>query len=357
MTYIIAEAGVNHNGSLDLALQLVDAAVEAGADCVKFQTFRARQLASARAAKARYQQETTGTSESQVEMLERLELSHDAHRALLAHCDSAGIEFLSSPFDVLSLRFLVEDLGVQRLKLGSGELTNGPLLDAAARTGLPLILSTGMAELHEVRAAAAVVAHAWAGLPGAPDLERLGPTEREVIASRLTVLQCTTEYPAPFDDVNLRAMEALRAELGCAIGFSDHTPGIAMPIAAAALGAVVIEKHLTLDHGLPGPDHRASLEPATFRALVDGVRQVERALGDGVKRPSPSELPNRAIARKSLVAARPIRAGEVLTEAALTAKRPAGGLSPMHYWELLGRPATRSYDTDDALDPAELSTR
>lgn len=357
-TFVIAEAGVNHNGDLELARQLVDAAAEAGADCVKFQTFKADKLASARAKKAAYQEQTTGAGESQLEMLRRLELSDAAHRELLDRCDARDITFLSTPFDHDSLRFLVGDLGLDRLKLGSGELTNGPLLLAAAQTGLPLILSTGMATMGEVRDALGVLAFGWTGREEPPSREAFVEAWASVdgqaaVRDKLVLLQCTTEYPAPFADVNLRAMDTL-AELGVVVGLSDHTPGIAMPIAAVARGARVIEKHFTLDKTMDGPDHRASLEPSELAAMVTGIRQVEAALGDGVKAPAESELGNRAIARKGIVAARAIAAGQVFRPGDLACKRPEAGLSPMRLWELLGRTARRTYDLDEPIDAGEL---
>ena len=358
-TFVIAEAGVNHNGDLELARQLVDAAADAGADCVKFQTFKADKLASVSARKADYQQETTGSGESQLEMLRRLELSPQAHRDLMRRCAQRDIAFLSTPFDHDSLVFLAADLGLARLKFGSGELTNGPLLLAAARTELPLILSTGMATLGEVEAALAVLAWGWTADDGQPGLEafqRAWATDagRDAVARRLVLLQCTTEYPAPFADVNLRAMDTLARHFGVAVGFSDHTPGIAIPLAAVARGAAVIEKHFTLDRTMEGPDHRASLEPAELAAMVVGIRQVESALGDGVKAPAASELGNRAIARKGVVAARPIAAGACFTLDDLACKRPESSVPPMRLWDLVGRAAQRDYAPDDAIDAAEL---
>ena len=359
-TFVIAEAGVNHNGDLDLARQLVDAAADAGADCVKFQTFRADKLASVSAQKAAYQQQTTDADESQLDMLRRLELSTAAHRELLERCADRNIAFLSTPFDHDSLAFLVADLGLERLKLGSGELTNGPLLLAAARTGLPLILSTGMATMPEVEEAVGALAWGWTDDDGHPRRARFAEAlaseaGRRLISQRLVLLQCTTEYPAPFADVNLRAMRTLADRFGVAVGLSDHTPGISVPIAAVARGASVIEKHFTLDRALPGPDHRASLEPADLAAMVTAIRQVEAALGDGHKAPADSELGNRAIARKGIVAARPIAAGAPFTADDLACKRPESGLSPMAYWDLLDRPARRGYAADEAIDAEELA--
>jgi N,N'-diacetyllegionaminate synthase len=331
-TLIIAEAGVNHNGDLDLARRLVDVAAEAGADLVKFQTFSAERLATAQAAKADYQRQNTAAAESQHAMLRRLELDAAAHEMLIEHCRSRGIGFFSTGFDVESVDLLAR-LGQRRFKIPSGEITNLPLLRHIGAFGLPLILSTGMATLEEV--AAALKALEQAGTP----------------RSLVTVLHCTTEYPAPMSDVNLRAMLAMRDAFGVSIGYSDHTNGIEVAIAAVALGATIIEKHFTTDRNLPGPDHKASLEPGELRAMVAAIRNIEVALGDGVKKPSPSEVKNRPIARKSLVAAVPIRAGEVLSTANLAVKRPGTGLSPMLWDEVLGRTARRDYAADELIDP------
>lgn len=353
---VIAEAGVNHNGELSLAHQLVDAAADAGADIVKFQTFRAERLASSEAPKAAYQQRETGNSESQLDMLRALELSESAHRELLLHCADRGIGFLSSPFDIDSLGFLVS-LGVDRIKLGSGELTNAPMLLAAARTGLPLILSTGMSTLGEVEAALGVLAYGYSS-PAVPPSRAAfraawaDPDARSEVVRRLSLLHCTTEYPAPRDQVNLRAMQTLRSAFGVAYGYSDHTEGIVVSLAAVALGATIIEKHFTLDRNMSGPDHKASLEPEKLKALVDGVREVEAALGDGAKVPMSVEIPNMVVARKSLVAARPIGRGETISADALTVKRPGSGRSPFDYWEVVGSMAAEDYLPDQIIDRA-----
>lgn len=350
---IIAEAGVNHNGSVDLAHRLVDAAADAGADVVKFQTFRASSLVSRSAPKAAYQTRQTGAEESQLEMLKALELSESAHHELLRHCADRGVEFMSSPFDAESLNFLIS-LGVRRIKLGSGELTNAPMLLAVGQSGLPLILSTGMSVLAEVEAALGVLAFGYANKGAQPCRQAFlsawaSPTERWQAFSKISLLHCTTEYPAPRDQVNLRAMQTLKAAFGVECGFSDHTEGIAVSIAAAAMGATIIEKHFTLDRSLPGPDHKASLEPRMFKAMVDGIREVESALGDGVKVPVPVELPNMLVARKSLVATRPIKLGETITADAITVKRPGSGLSPFEYWDVVGTVAQRDYAFDDPI--------
>lgn len=356
--FIIAEAGVNHNGSLDMALALVDEAARAGADAVKFQTFRADLLAAANAPKARYQQAVTGSDDGQLAMLRRLELSDDMHNALVQRCHERGIEFMSTAFDVVSLRLLVDQIGIRRLKVPSGEVTNGPLLAAFAATGLPVILSSGMCRMAEIADALALFATVWT--TGAPPTGQLDTTDvlarpdcREALRERMTLLHCTTEYPAPLAEINLRAMDRMRAEFGLPVGYSDHSQGIVVPVAAAARDAVVIEKHFTLDRNLPGPDHKASLEPGELAQMVRDIRAVETALGTGNKEPTPSESLNIPIARRSLVAARLIAAGELFSSDALTAKRPAGGLSPMAYWSLLGRPARRAYDPDEPIDQEE----
>lgn len=345
--FIVAEAGVNHNGSLDLALRLVETAKRVGADAVKFQTFRADALASRSAPKAAYQIETTGPAQSQWDMLRRLELDDDAHRALKARAGALGIEFMSAPFDEAGLDYLVA-LGVRRLKMPSGELTNGPLLLRAARTGLPLLVSTGMATLAEVEEAMGVLAFGASRPAGAAPARAAfaaalaDPASIAPLRARVTLLHCTTQYPAPFDSANLRAMETMRRRFGVAVGYSDHTDGIAVSIAAAALGAAAIEKHLTLDRAMAGPDHRASLDPESFAAMVAGIRAAEAALGDGVKAPHASEIANIPVARKSLVAARSIPAGKPIEAADLTAKRPGTGRSPMAHWDLIGVRAARA---------------
>lgn len=348
--FIIAEAGVNHNGALDMALRLIDAAAEARADCVKFQTFSAERLASAHAAKAVYQRATTSASESQLEMLRRLELQRAWYPTLMERCKARSILFLSTPFDLESLAFLVDDLCLDSIKLGSGEVTNAPLLYAAGRTGRKVILSTGMSTLDEVEAAVGAIA--CGALDHPPNRENFAAAlfkAKTLLGERVSLLHCVTEYPSPADDCNLRAMDTLRSVFGLPVGYSDHTMGISVPIAAVAVGAEIIEKHLTLDRTLPGPDHLASLEPSEFEVMVAAIRDVEKALGDGVKAPRPSEVKNIAIARKSLVAARNIKAGELFTEVNLTTKRPGDGRSPFDYWELLGRPAARTYSRDELI--------
>ncbi|MEK9703061.1 MAG: N-acetylneuraminate synthase [Deltaproteobacteria bacterium] len=331
-TLIIAEAGVNHNGSIETAEQLIETAAEAGADLVKFQTFSADRVVTGSASKADYQLETTSTSESQHEMIRKLELSREMHEELIAHCKKCGVGFFSTGFDPQSVDLLAE-LGLDRFKIPSGEITNLPYLRHIGQYGKPVILSTGMARLGEIEAALEV-------------LEASG-TPRE----RVTVLHCNTEYPTPMADVNLKAMLAIRDALGVQVGYSDHTLGIEVPIAAVAMGATVIEKHFTLDRSLPGPDHRASLEPDELKAMVQAIRNIELALsGDGLKRPSPSESKNLEIARKSLVALVPIKAGEPFTEANLGVKRPGSGISPMRWDDFIGRPANRDYQADELIE-------
>lgn len=339
---IIAEAGVNHNGEMDMALRLVDVAAEAGANMVKFQTFDAKKLANQNAPKAAYQQRTTGTEETQFQMLQRLQLSRTDHERLIAHCADRGIRFLSSVFDIDSFQLLRDGFGLRLMKLGSGELTNAPLLYAIGRSECDLILSTGMATLAEVEEALSVLAYAMTGgtkpCRAAFAAALRGPAAWEVLKARVTLLHCTTEYPAPMGETNLRAMDTLRGAFGLPVGFSDHTVGRVACAAAVARGAVVIEKHITLDRSLPGPDHAASMEPDEFRALVDDIRAVEAALGSGIKQPGPSEIANIPIVRKALVAARDLPVGHVLRLEDIEVRRPAFGLPPMDIWGVVGLP-------------------
>jgi len=329
--FIIAEAGVNHNGDVKLAKKLVDTAADAGADAVKFQTFKADQLVSKEAPKADYQQQTTDADESQLEMIRKLELSEAGHRELRSYCAVKNIQFLSTPFDFPSIDFL-EELGLNIYKIPSGEITNLPYLRKIGSLKKEIILSTGMATLEEVRTALDVLVSS-----GTP-------------RSKITVLHATTEYPTPFEDVNLSAMQAMGSDLGVRVGYSDHTLGIEIPIAAAALGACVIEKHFTLDRGMAGPDHKASLEPDELKAMVQAVRRIECAMGDGVKKPSASEQKNISVARKSIVATCAIEFGELFTTKNLTAKRPGTGVSPMQWDEIVGRKASRNYRKDEQID-------
>lgn len=337
-TWIIAEAGVNHNGSLPLAIRLVDAAAAAGADAVKFQTFTPEALASSKAPKAGYQQETTDAAESQLAMLRRLALSREDFMTLASHCVARGIAFLSTPFDAASIDLLAS-MGLETFKIPSGEITNLPYLRKIGGLKKDIILSTGMASLDEVGAALRI-------------LEQSGTP-----AERITLLHCTTEYPAPYDEVNLRAMQALRdAFPGIAgVGYSDHTQGIAIPVAAVAMGATVIEKHFTLDATMEGPDHKASLEPGELADMVRSIRQVEAAMGDGVKAPTASEVRNKGVVRKSIVASRDIQAGELLAEDNLTVKRPGTGISPMLWDTVLGIRAPATLAEDDPVPVAWLA--
>jgi len=330
-TLIIAEAGVNHNGDINLAKQLIEAAATAGADLIKFQTFVAARQVTSRAIKADYQMQAVGDNESQYEMLSKLELTEAMHHDLIAHCKKRNIGFLSTGFDIESVDFLV-DLGQECLKIPSGEITNLPYLRHIGRLGKTIILSTGMSTLGDVEEALRVLEHS-----GTP-------------RNKITVLHCTTEYPAPMEAVNLRAMLAMQAAFGVSVGYSDHTQGIEVAIAAVAMGAIVIEKHFTLDRNLPGPDHQASLEPAELQHLVISIRNIELALGDGIKRPASGEFSNKSVARKSLVASKPIKAGELFSVENVTIKRPGTGITPMLWDKVLGQCARRDFLVDDLIE-------
>ena len=355
MTLIIAEAGVNHNGDEKLAFELVDAAYKAGADIVKFQTFKAKNLVTEQARQADYQVANTKKNESQLAMLSRLELSWEAHHALVKHCKSLGIEFLSTAFDSVSLNFLVNELGIKRLKLPSGELTNAPLVLEHARTGLDIIISTGMATLSEIEAALGVIAFGYTTPSDEkPCIEAFEkayatPEGQKALKQKVTILHCTTEYPAPMDEINLRAMDSLQAAFDLPAGYSDHSEGITIPIAAVARGAVLIEKHFTLDKHMEGPDHKASLDPEELNAMVKAIRQIEMALGNRVKTPTVSEIKNKSVARKSLVAVHKIFAGEPFTASNMTIKRPGNGMSPYSYWDMLDKVSTREYLPGDLI--------
>ena len=329
-TLIIAEAGVNHNGDPNLAKQLIDAAADAGADLVKFQTFKADRLVTKTSKKADYQRQTTDSTESQHAMLSRLELTEAMHHKLIAHSASQNIGFLSTGFDIESVDLLAS-LGQECFKIPSGEITNLPYLRHIGQLGKTVILSTGMATLGEIETAIEV-------------LERAG-TPR----AKLTVLHCTTEYPTPMNEVNLRAMQSIHAAFDVAVGYSDHTEGIEIAIAAVAMGASVIEKHFTLDRTFPGPDQQASLEPAELKAMVTAIRNIEIALGDGIKRLTPSEARNKPVARKSLVASRAISIGEIFTAENLTTIRPGTGISPMRWDEFIGQIANKAYKKDELI--------
>ncbi len=352
-TFIIAEAGVNHNGSMATAKELIDVAKRAGADAVKFQTFKTENVMSRSAPKAEYQVSSTGASETQFEMVKKLEFGTDDFLELHRYCGEKKIEFLSTPFDLESVDLLAGRIGVRLLKVPSGEVTNAPYLLKVARAKLPLIVSTGMCTTTDIEKALKVIAFGTLNPESNPIRsfldQPLTSTEREMLKEKVTLLHCTTEYPAPFEDTNLNAMVTMRELFGMRVGFSDHTAGISAPIAAVALGAEVIEKHFTIDRGMPGPDHRASLEPQELVQMVRSIREVEMALGTGVKAPSPSEKKNMDIARRSLVALKPVRRGEKFTTQNLGIKRPGSGKSPFDYWEYLGREASRDFEQDELI--------
>lgn len=328
---IIAEAGVNHNGDITIAKQLIDVAAEAGVDYVKFQTFNSKKLVSKIAQKADYQEENSEVAaESQLKMLQKLELSAKDHFELIEYCGEKGIKFLSTGFDLGSLEFL-ENLNIPFFKIPSGEITNLPYLRKIGSFGKPVILSTGMADMQEIGEAIQVL------------------YDQGIAKKDLTILHCNTEYPTPMSDVNLRAMITIQNEFEISIGYSDHTLGIEIPIAAVALGAKVIEKHFTLDRNLIGPDHRASLEPSELKEMVRTIRNIELSLGHGRKEPSPSEMKNKAVVRKSIVANEKIRAGEIFTEKNLTIKRPGTGISPMKWDTIIGTRALKNYNEDDII--------
>lgn len=355
MTIIIAEAGVNHNGSEELAFSLVESAYNAGANIVKFQTFKAKNIVTKDAEQATYQAENSGQKESQYSMLKRLELSYETHHKLVKYCDELGIEFLSTAFDSESLSFLVDDLGIKRLKLPSGEITNAPLVLEHARTGCDLIVSTGMATLAEIEHVLSVIAFGYLNFEGVPTyalLQESYSSERgkKLLKEKVTLLHCTTEYPAPFEDINLNAMITMRDAFKLTVGYSDHSEGIIVPIVAVSLGAVLIEKHFTIDKTLAGPDHKASLDPVELKAMVDGIRTVERVLGDGIKAPRSSELKNKDVARKSLVASAEITAGDKFTRANLAVKRPGSGINPVKYWQYLDKISRNNYQDGDLID-------
>lgn len=355
MTLIIAEAGVNHNGSEALAFKLIDAAFKAGADIVKFQTFKAKNLVTENAKQADYQVTNTKKEESQLAMLSRLELSFEVHHKLIQHCNELGIEFLSTAFDSESLNFLVKELGLKKLKIPSGELTNAPLVLEHARTGCDLIVSTGMATLAEIEMALGVIAFGYTvNDMQTPSIEAFqsayfSEQGQQALKAKVTILHCTTEYPAPMVDINLKAMDTLKVAFNLPAGYSDHSQGITIPIAAVARGACLIEKHFTLDNNMEGPDHKASLEPQELTAMINAIRDVELALGDGVKGPRPSEIKNKSIARKSLVAAKAIKAGEKYNAENLTIKRPGNGASPYLYWELLGKDVLQDHTEGEVI--------
>jgi len=329
-TYIIAEAGVNHDGLIENALRMIDVAARTGADAIKFQSFKTENYVTKTAIKAEYQIQTTGVGESQFEMIKALELTEDNQYQIKEYCDKKGIEFLSSPFDFWGIDFL-DGMGLQKLKIPSGEINNLPYLEKIGALNKKIILSTGMSNMQEVAFA----------------LDLL--TDVGTNKNNITILHCNTEYPTPMEDVNLKAMLSIRDELGVAVGYSDHTLGIEIPVAAVALGASVIEKHFTLDRTLPGPDHAASLEPDELKAMVKAIRNIEKALGDGVKNPSLSEINNISLIRKSIVAATDIKKGEIFTGKNLAVKRPGTGIPPTSWYELIGVKAQKDYKIDELI--------
>ena len=352
---IIAEAGVNHNGDIKLAYELVDAACAAGADIIKFQTFSAENLVTANAKKASYQVQNTKDDTSQLEMLKKLELSFSDFKALAQYCDKRNIMFLSTAFDTKSLDFLLTEIGQNLVKIPSGELTNAPALLDHAKSGADIILSTGMATIGEIEDALCVLAYGFVSdsinKPSYVEFKKAYTTAQAqyLLAKRVTLLHCTTEYPARFSDINLRAMQTLRQTFGLNVGYSDHSEGIIVPVAATALGASVIEKHFTLDKTMDGPDHRASLEPDELKNMVDAIRQTSLALGNQQKVPQAVEMENAAVVRKSLVASCSIKTGELFTKENLTVKRPGTGVSPFKYWSYLGKPAIHQYEKGDVI--------
>lgn len=335
---IIAEAGVNHNGSFDRARDMIRAARDAGADYVKFQTAIPSRLVAVSAKKAEYQKKNTGTDETQLEMLSKLLLPFEEFRRLRDICEEEGIGFLSTPFDLESVAYL-DSLGQDFFKIPSGEINNLPYLRAIAACGRPVVLSCGMSEMKEIEDALLILTGRH------PEY----PSESKLTRQDICVLHCNTQYPTPFEDVNLLAMPAIGKTFGVSVGYSDHTVGIEVPVAATALGARVIEKHFTLDRTLPGPDHKASLEPEELRRMVESIRNIEKSLGTGEKRVTESERANRQVARKSIVADRVIKAGEIFTAENITVKRPAGGISPMMWDKVIGKPADKDYEPDDFI--------
>ena len=355
-TYVIAEAGVNHNGSADIAYKLIDAAVYAGADAVKFQTFKTDKLLTKDAKKANYQIQSTGEIESAYQMLKKLELKQSTFVSLAKYAKKLKIDFLSTAFDEESLSFLVNTLKLKVLKIPSGELTNAPLVLAHARTKLPIILSTGMATLDEIRSALEVIAYGYTEKSADIDPSNENFTSAfqskkaiSLLCKKVTILHCTTEYPAPVEEINLSAIKTIEEAFGLSIGYSDHTKGMQAPIIAVALGAKIIEKHFTLDVNMKGPDHKASLEPKELKKMIELVRNTEKSMGNGIKKPTVSEIKNRDIARKSICAEIDIKKGEIFTKENISIKRPGCGLEPRLFWDYIGKRSSRNYKKDDLI--------
>lgn len=353
-TFIIAEAGVNHNGSLDLAFKLVDAAASAGANAIKFQTYKTEKIVTKTAKQAKYQEKNLGEASSQFSMLKKLELSYDEFKQLKYYCDEKNITFLSTPFDLDSVDFLIKDIGLELMKIPSGEITNAPYIYKIARQGVKVILSTGMATIQEIHYALAFLAYGYSGQEEV-SFEKvkafyLKEEAKQLLQGRVNILHCTTEYPTPLKDINLNAMHNIEEEFQLPVGLSDHSEGIIVPIAAVSKGAIIIEKHFTLDKSLPGPDHKASLEPQELKDMIQSIRLVEEAFGEREKKPTSIELKNREAARKSLVAATVIQKGEVFTSENLTMKRPGTGISPYLYWDYIGKESLRYYTEDEVIE-------
>lgn len=352
-TFIIAEAGVNHNGDVNLAHQLIDVAKDAKADAVKFQTFRADELVTPDAQKASYQKQNTDGNTTQLSMLQKLQLTEDAHLELQQHCNEIGIDFLSTPFDLISLAFLVEELEMQKIKISSGDITNGPLLHACAQLSSEIILSTGMSTVDEIQDALAVLAHGYSSQqePCKNAFVEAFSSEagRDSLQQYVTLLHCTSQYPAPHNELNLNAIPYMQETFGLPVGYSDHSEGIVASISAVAIGAEIIEKHFTLDKNMDGPDHKASLMPEELQELVSSIRTVDVAMGKLEKTVQPSELETRKHVRKSIVASREIGVGEAITEDNITLKRPATGKSPMEYWEVVGEISEHKVHKDEHI--------
>lgn len=354
-TFVIAEAGVNHNGDINLAFQLIDTAKKAGADAVKFQTFSADALVSKTAPKAAYQRRNTDSAESQYVMLKKLELSDEVHQKLKSYCDEIGIQFLSTPFDTISADFLLNSMKLKTIKIASGEITTAPLLLQIARKNPDVILSTGMASLGEIEQALSILAFGYLNVDKQPSVSAFmeayySDEGQQKLKEKVSLLHCTSDYPAEFDCVNLRAMDTLQSAFGLPVGYSDHTQGIAIPIAAVARGASIIEKHFTLSRLMPGPDHKASLEPTELQNMITAIREVEAALGKSQKMPTTKELDTKTVARKSLIASRQIKRGEKFSDENIVLQRPGSGVSPVLYWEYLKRTASRDYQVGELIN-------